>query len=554
MTLHAEVNISNYGPQFRDNPFQHSTGQNGTKSEPRQSKTSSIAIDSSSSSVSVQGSSEQGRLFEDMLRGSDNASDPPSLGEAPVSRNGSQRSDKMQGRMEFDTPQAGSVASTTESAQMEGCNSICLRTQEKAHNQASRMSLPEFRRKCCFRWPGDGSNRLVLEPGQGLKLGKYLGTVGWSQKAFITAFEVTKEYGFEDRLAAKEIRCTEDDEKRKVYQEISNLKDLDHNHIIAFLGSYIQEERIGILMFPVASYNLQEFMDVVSTHNKNNCNDPHAAEHEHVRLLRIYPACLCQALKYLHEALKIKHKDIKPENILIDRHDSVIITDFGISTRHAGSANPVTYGPTGYTVKYGAPEVIHGQEEVGVGRDYDIDVFSLGCVLLEMANVIYGEPFDNMYKIVGKPVPQKDGGPVVAYHECAENVRRWTSHLLEKEGNRTMVSCPPSCDQLGTSSITPVQSFDREMFNMILKMMSENPKERPSLQTVWELLDMTTSPCPQCHPLVSSLLESSCLNATKISRSIKTFRTGDREDWPLLCHWTPTIPCRILFLRTTCLS
>lgn len=205
-------------------------------------------------------------------------------------------------------------------------------------------------------------------------------------------------------------------------------------------------------------------------------------------------------------------------------------------------------------MKYGAPEVIHGQEEVGVGRDYDIDIFSLGCVLLEMANVIYGESFDNMYKIVGRPVPQKDGGPVVAYYECTENVCRWTSHLLEKEGNRTMVSCPPSCDQLGTSSVTPVQSFDREMFNMILKMMSQNPKERPSLQTVWELLNTTTSPCPQCHPSVSSLLESSCLNATKISRSIKTFRTGDREDWPLLCHWTPTIPCRILFLRTTCLS
>jgi len=554
MTLYAEGSNSNYGPQFQDSLSQHSTGQNGTKSEPRQSKSPSIAIDSSSSSVSVQGSSEQGRLFEETPRGSDNTSNTPSLGEAPISRNGSQRSNKMQRRTEFDTPHADSVASATESAQMGGCNSPRLRTQEKAHNQASRMPLPEFRRKCCFRWPsGGGSNRLVLEPGQGPKLGKYLGTVGWSQKAFIAAFEVTKEYGFEDRLAAKEIRCTEDDEKRKVYQEISNLKSLDHNHIIAFLGSYIQEERIGILMFPVASYNLQEFMDVVSTYNKNNCNDPPAIEHEHVRLLRIYPACLCQALKYLHEVLEIKHKDIKPENILIDRHDSVIITDFGISTRHAGSANPVTYGPTGYTVKYGAPEVIHGQEEVGVGRDYDIDIFSLGCVWLEMANVIYGEPFDNMYQVVGKPVPQKDGGPVVAYHECAENVRRWILHLLKK-GNRTMVSCPPSCDQLGTLSVTPVQSFDQEMFNMILKMMSENPKERPSLQTVWELLDTTTSPCPQCHPSVSSLLESGCLNATKIGRSIKTFLTKDREDWPLLCRWTPTIPWRILFLRTTYLS
>ncbi|OCL12825.1 kinase-like protein, partial [Glonium stellatum] len=125
-------------------------------------------------------------------------------------------------------------------------------------------------------------------------------------------------------------------------------------------------------------------MDLVSVYNKNNSNDLSTPEHEHVHLLRTYPACLCQALNYLHEVMKIKHKDIKPENILIDRHDSIIITDFGISTRHTDSTNPITYGPTGYTAKYGAPEVIDSQDEVGVGRDYDVDTFSLGCVMLEM--------------------------------------------------------------------------------------------------------------------------------------------------------------------------
>jgi len=272
---------------------------------------------------------------------------------------------------------------------------------------------------------------------------------------------------------------------------------------------------------------------MVSTYNKNNYNNSLAAEHEHVRLLRIYPACLCQALKYLREVLGIKHKNIKPENILIDRHDSVIITDFGISIRYTSFAGPIGYNPTGYTVQYGAPEVIHGQEWVEVGQDYNIDIFSLGCVLLEMANVIYGESFDHMYQMVGKPVP--DGGSVVPYHECEELVSRWISHLLEKGGvNRTMVSRrPPSYNQLRKSSVTAVQSFDREIFYTILRMMSKNPTERPSLQIVWKLLDTTTSPCLQCHPSVSLLLESGCLNAAKIGRSIKAFPIRDREDWPL---------------------
>ena len=37
------------------------------------------------------------------------------------------------------------------------------------------------------------------------------------------------------------------------------------------------------------------------------------------------------AVWYCHEVVKIFHRDIKPDNILIDQNDNIKLTDFGVS-------------------------------------------------------------------------------------------------------------------------------------------------------------------------------------------------------------------------------
>jgi serine/threonine protein kinase len=376
-----------------------------------------------------------------------------------------------------------------------------LNSRPGAQLAASRMNLPKFfEKKCCFRWPpendgGPSSNRLVLKPGQSNPL-TWVANVGNSKKAIVSAYLVKTQYGFEDKIAIKDIRIPitdKEDATQKVEHEIEALKHLRHNHIIAFLGSIVDNQfpQISILMFPVASFNLCHFMEIASNHNqKRQIGD---AEHEHIPMLRNFFACLCRALLYLHEKAKIKHKDIKPENILVDRFGSVIITDFGISTIHPCSDNPDTVGPTPFTIKYGAPEAIEGTI-----RGFDIDIFSLGCVFLEMATVILGETFKKLYETIGQSPDQDEKAPV-KYHDCL-HVDKWVQHLqdMRKDGSsRTLIQAP---------AVNLADDAEDQILTTIMKMMSKERKGRPSLKEVWDLFDRSTTPCRDCHPKVFFLL------------------------------------------------
>ena len=75
------------------------------------------------------------------------------------------------------------------------------------------------------------------------------------------------------------------------------------------------------------------------------------------------------------------HQDLKPENIIIDKHGTVKIVDFG-STRVAGleEAAPggTPHGPLG-TVDYTAPECVKGFKATNRS-----DIYSLGVIVYEM--------------------------------------------------------------------------------------------------------------------------------------------------------------------------
>lgn len=92
---------------------------------------------------------------------------------------------------------------------------------------------------------------------------------------------------------------------------------------------------------------------------------------------KFYAAQIVLALEYVHK-LGVIYRDLKPENVLLDQHGNVRLTDFGLSKEgvsdHSTGANSFCGTP-----EYIAPEVLLRQ---GHGRA--VDWWSLGALLYEM--------------------------------------------------------------------------------------------------------------------------------------------------------------------------
>ncbi|PIA14185.1 kinase-like protein [Coemansia reversa NRRL 1564] len=100
-------------------------------------------------------------------------------------------------------------------------------------------------------------------------------------------------------------------------------------------------------------------------------------------VIRFWVAELACALNHLHFHHGIVHRDVKPDNILMDHQGHVALTDFNIATRIVNGAPH--YAVAG-TANYMAPEVVSG-----VGYTYSVDWWSLGVVMYEC---VYGRrPF-----------------------------------------------------------------------------------------------------------------------------------------------------------------
>lgn len=386
-------------------------------------------------------------------------------------------------------------SSTQASSRVSVADVQSIRQDSGAILHASSTKLSEFRREDKrFHWTRDKplETHKDFPPSNAFPL-HWLGHIGKSEGALVYACDTeAKPHGFKDTVAVKiiDIDKRNKDQRKTAEGECNNLKALSHHHIIAYLGSFTHLKYFGIVMFPVAEFQLGQFLETVSEDNKNQTGGSFGASHAYAGLLRSYFGCLCRALMHLHHRPDpIKHKDIKPANILVDRYRNVILTDFGISKHYENKNEARTTGDTQHTVMYAPPEVFSRKR-----RGLDQDIFSLGCVFLEMATVILGRTLDDLYKYIESDVhtaglagPDQKSERIVCYSLNPEKVSHWVENLRTRCNE---FEDAPKRHTIGTMNEATLEA--------IQKMMSSKPSERPDLAELWLCFkDLSCTSCQE---------------------------------------------------------
>lgn len=153
--------------------------------------------------------------------------------------------------------------------------------------------------------------------------------------------------------------------------------DTGNPHLLHFRCAYQQENRTCLLLYPWCKFDLSAFLK--SSHEMPWWTQ--RTPNERLILITDWMACLASGLSALHKK-KIKHQDMKPENVLLDANLLPVICDFGLSKAFDKNSKSVKVQGTR---AYLPPEQINGK----VGRKGD--VFSLGLVFVDLALLFFGQ-------------------------------------------------------------------------------------------------------------------------------------------------------------------
>ncbi len=145
-----------------------------------------------------------------------------------------------------------------------------------------------------------------------------------------------------------------------------------------------------------------------------------------------YVRQMAEAIHYAHQK-GILHRDLKPSNILIDSHDQVRITDFGLAMRVEGGNDLTHTGQIVGTPSYMPPEQAQGNRcLIGPGSD----VYSLGAVLYECLTGRAPFRADSVLKTIEQVIHVEAASPRLLNPGIPRDLETICLKCLQKEPHR----------------------------------------------------------------------------------------------------------------------
>ena len=182
--------------------------------------------------------------------------------------------------------------------------------------------------------------------------------------------------------------------------------------------------------------------------------------------VRKYFMQLLQALWYCHEVVHILHRDIKPDNILVDSDDNIRLADFGVSKSFHGEPNDLLSDNAGSKCYYSPEACSIKADQTYSGKDTDL--WACGVTLYQM--IFSKLPFNSkteccLYETICDEQPSLD------ISQIQIKATGYNTNLRE--------------EQTIHSTIKDNMSFNH-MINLLKRMLNKNPKERITMDEIQE--------------------------------------------------------------------